>query len=128
MRFLLDTHITLWALANSPRLQDSTRALIEAEDNHIYVSVATIWEISIKHAARRGDMPISGEDAWAYCKESGFHILEITARHASAVDTLPMLHQDPFDRMLVAQALTEPLILVTHDRQILRYNDRFLPA
>jgi PIN domain nuclease of toxin-antitoxin system len=83
MRLLLDTHIALWAFVNSPCLQERTRALIEAEDNSIYVSAATIWEISIKHAARRGDMPISGDDAWAYCNESGFRILEITARHAS---------------------------------------------
>ncbi|MDR1228810.1 MAG: type II toxin-antitoxin system VapC family toxin [Azoarcus sp.] len=126
MHLLLDTHVALWAFANSPRLQNDTRVLIEARDNSIYVSAATIWEISIKHAAKRGDMPISGEEAWAYCRESGFRILEITARHASAVGTLPMLHQDPFDRMLIAQALTEPLVLVTHDRQILRYNDNFL--
>jgi PIN domain nuclease of toxin-antitoxin system len=80
MRLLLDTHVALWAFANSPRLQNDTRALIEAEDNHIYVSAATIWEISIKHAGKRGDMPISGEEAWAYRRESGFRILEMKAQ------------------------------------------------
>jgi PIN domain nuclease of toxin-antitoxin system len=128
MRLLLDTHVALWAFANSSRLRADIRALIEAEENSIYVSVATLWEISIKHTARRGDMPISGEEAWNYCAASGFRILEISAQHTTALDQLPALHQDPFDRMLVAQALTEPLILVSHDRQVLRYSDVFLSA
>jgi PIN domain nuclease of toxin-antitoxin system len=83
-------------------LRADTRALIEAEENSIYVSVAALWEISIKHAARRGDMPISGEESWSYCAASGFRILKISVQHAAALDRLPALHQAPFDRMRVA--------------------------
>jgi PIN domain nuclease of toxin-antitoxin system len=85
-------------------LRADTRALIEMEDNSIHVRVAASWEISIKHAARRGDMPISGEEAWNDCVASGFRILEISVQHAATLDWFPALHQDPFDRMLVAQA------------------------
>ena len=128
MNILLDTHIALWALVDSPRLADSIRNLLEVADTTVFVSVATLWEIAIKHAAARGDMPISGEDARKYCLQSGFYLLPITAQHAVAAGTLPPHHRDPFDRMLVAQAITEPLRLVTRDKQVLRYSDTFIAA
>jgi PIN domain nuclease of toxin-antitoxin system len=120
---LLDTHIALWAIADSPRLPQTARALILAQTNTIYVSIASIWEIGIKHSLRRGDMPVSGETALHYFRDAGYRILPIEAEHAVAVEALPLHHQDPFDRLLVAQALTEPLRLISHDRQVAQYSD-----
>ncbi|GHU09399.1 twitching motility protein PilT [Betaproteobacteria bacterium] len=128
MNILLDTHIALWVLADSPRLVRNIRSLLETDDTTVFVSVATLWEIAIKHAAERGDMPISGEDARKYCLQSGFYLLPITAQHAVVAGALPPYHRDPFDRMLVAQAITEPLRLVSHDKQVLRYSDTFIAA
>ena len=97
------------------------RRLIDDPDNQIVVSIASIWEIAIKHALPRGgpnDMPISGAMALAYFRDAGFELLDIAPPHAAAIETLAPLHADPFDRMLVAQALTTPLRLLTHDSRI----------
>ncbi|MDP2833496.1 MAG: type II toxin-antitoxin system VapC family toxin [Pseudomonadota bacterium] len=126
MRLLLDTHIALWAIADSPRLPAAARRLILAPENEVYVSAASIWEISIKHGLGRGDMPISGETALGYFRAAGYRLLPVQPEHAVAVETLPPLHADPFDRLLVAQALTEPLRLLTHDETVARYNDTIL--
>lgn len=122
MRILLDTHVALWAIADSPQLTPEPRKLIISATD-VYVSAASVWEISIKHGLGKGNMPLSGADAVAYFEESGYSLLPITAEHAAFVEQLPMLHADPFDRLLVAQALCEPLRLVTHDAQVARYSD-----
>jgi PIN domain nuclease of toxin-antitoxin system len=124
MRLLLDTHIALWAIADSPRLSGKARRLIDDPDNQIVISAATIWEISIKHALACGgpnDMPISGAEALGYFRDAGFEILPISPAHAAAVEELPPLHADPFDRMLVAQASVERMRLVSGDADIARY-------
>jgi PIN domain nuclease of toxin-antitoxin system len=126
MRLLLDTHIALWAISDDPRLPGNARALITSPENEVYVSSATIWEISIKHSLTRSNMPISGQDALNYFKESGYRLLSISPEHAAFVESLPQLHADPFDRILVAQALHEPLRLVTHDKHISRYSNTVL--
>jgi PIN domain nuclease of toxin-antitoxin system len=123
VNILLDTHIALWAIADSPKLPTVARELILAETSTIYVSTASIWEIGIKYSLQRGDMPVSGKDALHYFRQAGYRILPIEAEHAVAVEALPLHHQDPFDRLLVAQALTEPLRLISHDRQVARYSD-----
>ncbi|MEM5317354.1 type II toxin-antitoxin system VapC family toxin [Paraburkholderia sp. JHI869] len=123
MNVLLDTHIALWAIADSPKLPAAARELILAPTSTIYVSTASIWEIGIKYSLQRGDMPLSGEAALHYFRQAGYRILPIEAEHAVAVESLPLHHQDPFDRLLVAQALTEPLRLISHDRQVARYSD-----
>lgn len=123
MNVLLDTHIALWAIADSPKLPAAARELILAPTSTIYVSTASIWEIGIKYSLQRGDMPLSGEAALHYFRQAGYRILAIEAEHAVAVEALPLHHQDPFDRLLVAQALTEPLRLISHDRQVARYSD-----
>ena len=126
MRLLLDTHIALWAIADDPRLTANARAIIEDRDNSIAISAATIWEIAIKRGlSRKGAnaMPISGNAALNYFRAAGYEILAITAAHAAAAENLPPLHTDPFDRLLVAQAVTEPLRLVTHDAQLARYGE-----
>ena len=129
MRPLLDTHVALWAIADHPNLSERARRLIEDSDNQIFVSVATFWEISIKHALARGgpsDMPISGQTALTYFHEAGYEMLDITPAHTAAVEALPSLHSDPFDRLLVAQAMTVPLRLVTRDPKIIGYSDSII--
>ena len=123
MNLLLDTHIALWAITDSPRLPTKARELIESPRAFVWVSAASVWEIAIKHALGRGDMPVSGRDAAQYFRESGYRVLAVEAEHAAAVEELPDHHQDPFDRILVAQARIEPMRLVSHDPMIARYGD-----
>jgi PIN domain nuclease of toxin-antitoxin system len=123
MKILLDTHIALWAVSDDPRLPHQARELIASQRNLIWVSAVSIWEIAIKHSLGRGDMPISGTDALEYFRQSGYRMLSVSPEHAAAVETLQPHHQDPFDRLLVAQSLTEPLRLLTHDATVARYND-----
>lgn len=126
MRLLLDTYVALWAITDSPRLTAEVRRLILAPANEVYVSAASVWEISIKHGLGRGTMPISGVQAKAYFEEAGYVNLPVSADHAALVETLPPHHSDPFDRLLVAQALSEPLRLITHDSTLARYSDTVL--
>jgi PIN domain nuclease of toxin-antitoxin system len=129
VRLLLDTHIALWAITDDARLPTNARDLIADLGNEIVISAASVWEITIKHALARGlptDMPVSGPDSVQYFRASGYTLLSITAGHAAAVADLPPLHRDPFDRLLVAQALYEPLRLVTHDTDLCGYSDAIL--
>jgi len=126
MRLLLDTHIALWAIRDHPRLPQKARDLIADPTNAITVSAASIWEISIRHSLGRGNMPLSGADALLYFQRSGYVLLGVSAQHAAAVEQLPAHHGDPFDRMLVAQALLEPLRLLTHDKTLARYSDSII--
>lgn len=122
MRLLLDTHIALWAIGGSSRLPARARELIMTPDNIVYVSAVSIWEIAIKFAAGRRSAPTFGaSQAIESFKDAGYEQLDVTAAHAAAVETLPLLHGDPFDRLLVAQAVNEPLQLVTHDRLVAAY-------
>jgi PIN domain nuclease of toxin-antitoxin system len=123
---LLDTHIALWAITDSPKLPAQARELILEPSSEIFVSAASIWEIAIKHSLGRVNMPISGTDAIGYFSDAGYTLLPVTAEHAAATEILPLHHADPFDRILVAQALTEPLRLVTHDEMVARYGDGVL--
>jgi PIN domain nuclease of toxin-antitoxin system len=121
VRLLLDTQIVLWALAGSARLGATARRLIVDPANDIYVSTASIWEIAIKHALGRGDMPVSGARAAELCAEAGYRELPVAWRHAVVVETLPPLHADPFDRILVAQASAEPMRLLSRDAAVAGY-------
>lgn len=126
MNVLLDTHIALWAITDSPRLPKQAFELISNPKNTIWVSVATIWEIAIKFALGRGDMPVSCQDALHYFQQSGYKILAIEAEHVIAAGALPIHHQDPFDRVLIGQALTEPMRLMTHDRLVAKYSNTII--
>ena len=123
MRLLLDTHVALWAITDSTMLNTEARRLILAPRNDLYVSAASIWEIAIKHSLGKGNMPISGSAASAWFAKAGYFSLPVTSEHAAQVETLPHHHNDPFDRLLVAQALVEPMRLLTHDTMIAQYND-----
>ena len=126
MNLLLDTHVALWAITDSPRLPLTARELITSPKTNVWVSTASLWEIAIKHALGRGDMPISGKDAMCFFSESGYRLLPIEAEHAVAVEDLPAHHNDPFDRILVAQALVEPMRLMTHDALVALYSDTII--
>lgn len=126
MNLLLDTHVALWAIADSPKLPAMARQLILSARTTVWVSVVSVWEIAIKHTLGRGDMPLSGKRAQQYFVDSGYRLLAIEADHVLAVEDLPLHHHDPFDRLLVAQALTEPLRLMTHDTMVARYSDTII--
>jgi PIN domain nuclease of toxin-antitoxin system len=108
MRLLLDTQILLWALTDSPRLGSTARALIFDPENEICVGSASIWEIAIKPALGRGDMPVSGARVAELCAQAGYRELPVTWRHVAAVDSLPPLHVDPCDRILSRKPASNP--------------------
>lgn len=118
MRLLLDTHVLLWWLTDDRRLGAQARALIANADNSVYVSAASAWEISIKRALGKLRAP-PGLDGTV--EEAGFEKLAIGFQHAERAGALPSLHSDPFDRMLIAQALLEDLVLVTADKSFAEY-------
>jgi PIN domain nuclease of toxin-antitoxin system len=126
VKLLLDTHVALWSLLGDARMGDSMREMIQARDNPIFVSAASIWEIAIKYPlaqAGRGKMPVSAPFALDHCDRAGFTILAVTGAHATAVEHLPPIHGDPFDRLLIAQAAHESMRLLTHDAMLARYGE-----
>ena len=118
MRFLLDTHVLLWTLLESRRLSTPTKDLIRSPDNGIFFSVVSIWEISIKSGAKSEEFALTSGDFVRAAVATGFEPLSMTIPHASAVAELPSIHRDPFDRMLVAQAQTEQMLLLTRDARL----------
>ena len=104
------------------RLGAAARGLITDPGNAIFVSAASVWEIAIKRALGRSGIPFSAAAALEYFSQAGYQRLDVRAEHAAAVENLPKLHGDPFDRMLIAQALVEPMHLITHDRVLAGYS------
>ena len=121
MRLLLDSHVVLWLLTDDRRLSASARALIGAASAECYVSAATWWELAIKQARDGSRLPLPLTEIRATTLYAGVRELSVTATHALRVTELPPLHRDPFDRMLIAQAMSEPMRLVTADAQVLAY-------
>ena len=126
MNLLLDTHAALWAITDHPALSAVAREMILRPRTTVWVSVVSIWEIAIKHSLGRGGMPVSGDDALRYFRAAGYSLLPVEAEHVVAIEGLPKHHWDPFDRLLVAQALVEPMRLLTHDKMVARYSDSIL--
>lgn len=122
-RLLLDTHALLWWLSDDPRLGARVKAEIMDSRNPVWVSAATVWEMGIKKELGKLQAP---DDMDRVIEEEGFEKLAIDCNHGEAAPTLPPLHRDPFDRMLIAQAQMEGLILVTADEKILQYPVRTL--
>jgi PIN domain nuclease of toxin-antitoxin system len=118
MRLLLDTHVFLWAVMASPQLKAAPRRAIETAEQ-VFVSSASIWEVAIK--SRLGKIDADAQALLAAIEASGFMELPVNGAHAACVQQLPLHHQDPFDRILVAQALTEPLRLMTADAALAPY-------
>jgi len=121
---LLDTHVVLWWLTDAPELSDDLKQQLDDEPA-VYLSPATVWEITIKQSIGK----LTGPDNLPeIVVDAGFRSLPITAEHAVIAGRLPLLHRDPFDRMLIAQARCEGLFLVTRDPQIHRYDVALLRA
>lgn len=123
MRILLDTHLLLWAMAASRKLPRGVKLQLLDPHNDIYYSAASLWEIAIKRGLRRADFRIDIEALMEALEASGFLELPITAAHAARVARLPPIHKDPFDRLLVAQSMAEPLTLLTNDAVLADYWD-----
>ena len=123
MRLLLDTHVLLWSLADPRRLPADVIEAIESSENEILFSAASIWEIAIKSQVSRIDFGVDAQAIIAAAHETRFTELVIGAEHAAAVARLPPHHKDPFDRLLIAQAMTEPARLVTADKALAEYSD-----
>ena len=128
MNILLDTHILLWALTNDERLPIKARELILNNENNIFYSIASIWEIEIKHLFHPDKMPVSGDIVEEYCIVSGFSALTISTSHIYQLKTLKRPtdappHKDPFDRIMICQAKADNLLFVSHDRLIADYNE-----
>jgi PIN domain nuclease of toxin-antitoxin system len=119
MNLLIDTHIILWWLDDSPRLKAEYRKILTDTDNLCYVSAATIWEISIKTKLGKLDIPDNYLDT---LKDEGFQELPVKWSHSRYVNYLPLIHRDPFDRLLVAQAKVEDLTLLSTDTYIRQYD------
>ena len=119
MRILLDTHFLLWWLADDPALGDRGRELISTPENLIFFSAASVWEMRIKQGIGKLDLPENFADVLA---DQAFEPLGITIEHAHALHGLPLLHRDPFDRLLIAQARLERLTLLTRDPVIGQYD------
>lgn len=119
MRVLLDTHLLLWALSSPLKLSKETRKLIDTSG--VYASAASIWEISIK--ASLGKLSADPHKILEALEPAGLSLLPILGEHAAKVAKLPARHKDPFDRMLIAQAMTEPMILLTNDDALAGYSE-----
>lgn len=122
MRFLLDTQVYLWYLTDSSRLTAAARDRIEGADD-VFISAASVWEIAIKMGLGKLESDASLDDLVQGIGASGLLELPVTARHAARVAQLPPIHRDPFDRLLVAQALDVPLRLLTADSALAAYSD-----
>lgn len=121
MRLLLDTHVVLWAATGSPRLSPEIQTILKSTANTLLVSAVTHWEISLKHSLARPDFDVDLAALRVGLQENGYIELPVVAEHAVVLGGLPDLHKDPFDRMLIAQALCEGLTLMTADAQVLQY-------
>ena len=121
MKVLLDTHVLLWAAGEPERLPEQARQLLEAPENELVFSVASLWEVAIKSALGREDFRVDAAVLRRGLIENGYLELPVAGEHAVAVAALPPLHRDPFDRLLVAQAQIEGIVLLTVDSLVAAY-------
>lgn len=121
MNLLLDTHLLLWAAATPERLSKEASKMIQNRENRLYFSSVSIWEITIKRGLGRDDFLIDPALLRRGLVENGYEELPVSSTHAIEVGHLPAIHKDPFDRMLVAQAGSEGLLLLTSDALVARY-------
>ena len=126
MKLLLDTHIILWSLADDPQLPAAARDLIEDESNELYYSIAAVWETEIKYLLHPQSLKIDGKELTGYCREAGFSELPICESHIFAMRRLHRKegsppHKDPFDRIMLCQAMVENMKFLTHDNLLPDY-------
>ena len=122
MKLLLDTQILLWAAGQPEHLSRAARKLLQDSDNELLFSAASLWEIAIKRGLGREDFRVEPRLLRRGLLDNGYTELAISSQHAVSIDTLPPIHKDPFDRLLLAQALTEVITLVTSDEQLALYS------
>ena len=123
MKYLLDTHIILWAALDVKRLSRKARAILENPENVLYFSPISLWEISIKHEKHQKQMAITSERAKELALKMGFIELPVRSRHGVDIAKLPSVHGDPFDRMLITQARSDGLVLISHDDTVIAYGE-----
>ncbi|MCP3963752.1 MAG: type II toxin-antitoxin system VapC family toxin [bacterium] len=121
MKLLLDTQLLLWAAGQPERLSEAARELLNDSDNELLFSAASLWEIAIKATLGRDDFRVEPRLLRRGLLDNGYVELPVTSQHAVNIDGLPPLHKDPFDRLLLAQALGEGITLLTADAQLARY-------
>jgi PIN domain nuclease of toxin-antitoxin system len=121
MKLLLDTHLLLWAAGEPDRLPDDAKAMIAETNNELFFSVASLWEIAIKQGLGRSDFQADARLLRRGLLDNGYSELPIVSEHVVAIDALPPLHKDPFDRLLVAQATVEGVTLLTVDARVAQY-------
>lgn len=121
MKFLLDTHILLWAAGHPERLSERVRSLIKDPENELLFSAASLWEIVIKHGLGRDDFRVDARVLRRGLLDNGYNELPVVSDHVVAVESLPAIHKDPFDRILVAQATVEGITLVSADPWVAKY-------
>ncbi len=121
MKLLVDTHLLLWAVAQPERLSAAALGLLADPDNQLLFSAASLWEITIKHGLGGGDFVIDPRLLYRGLLDNGWQELPVRSAHAIAVAGLPALHRDPFDRLLLAQAMVEGITLLTADARLAGY-------
>jgi PIN domain nuclease of toxin-antitoxin system len=121
MNYLLDTHLLIWAASDSDKLPKSAAEIIADQDNSLWVSVASFWEVAIKRSKLRSEFPFEVGPLRAGLISNGYKELSIEARHVLVVQNLPRFHTDPFDRLFVAQAMAESMTLLTADDALANY-------
>ena len=123
MNILLDTHVLIWMLQDSPALSEDVRDILASYETKMYFSSVSVAEISIKHSVHPEEMVLSGIETSDVLPKLGCGALDFTPKHAAMLDSLPLLHRDPFDRMLIAQAKAEGMKIMSHDLQFPQYGD-----
>ena len=128
MNLLLDSHVLIWALNDDPQLSRKARDYLSNPDNLIYYSVASVWELGIMHAIRPDNVEFTPQELCHWCDEAGFEPLDVSREHIFQLDSLKRPenappHKDPFDRLLICQAKTENMLLLTHDALLPEYNE-----
>ena len=121
MKLLLDTHLVIWAAMEPDRLSPVARGLLEAEENELFFSPINLWEVTIKRALERADFQIDPHLLRRSLLDNGYRELLVSSAHAVAIGQLPHIHQDPFDRMLLAQSIVEGILLLTADATVASY-------
>lgn len=121
MKLLLDTHLLLWAAGSPEQLSDEARQLLEDPLNELLFSAASLWEIAIKRGLGRADFLVDARVLRRGLLDNGYQELAISSEHAVFIDSLPLIHKDPFDRVLVAQATVEGVVLLTADELVAKY-------
>lgn len=121
MKLLLDTHLLLWAAGAPERLSDTARTLLTEPTNELFFSAASLWEVAIKRGLGRSDFQVDPRVLRRNLLDNGYQELPVASEHAVSIANLPPLHKDPFDRLLVAQAMVEGITLLTSDAQLAQY-------